>query len=190
MSTKRLPTHQRREQLADAALRLLTTEGTPALTVKRIAAEVGISDGAVFRHFTDKAALLDAAVERFASSLPAPPDAALPAVERLGRFFVSRTQSVQAQPEILGLALNDRLQEVVGDKSAERLRDVMQRSFAFVVTCLVQAQHEGALAAGCDPRVAAWMITGAMRGAARHGHDPEDAWRDVSRLLFADRSSP
>lgn len=190
MTTKRLPTAQRREQLADAALRLLTAEGSPALTVKRIANEVGISDGAVFRHFSGKAALLDAAVDRFATSLPEFPDAGLPAVERLGLFFVQRATAVQAQPEVLGLALNERLQEIVGEQSAERLRDVMRRSFAFVVGCLTEAQQRGELPPGVEPRVAAWMVTGAMRGAARHGVAPDDAWRDVRRLLFSTTTAP
>jgi AcrR family transcriptional regulator len=180
----RLPTALRREQLADAALSILGSRGAHALTVKEIAAVVGISDGAVFRHFKDKQALFDAAVERFESFLTELPSEALAPIERLGRFVVERVAAVQARPIILALAFNDRLEQVVGPKGAVRVRKQMQESVAFIVRCIVQAQGSGELDAQLAPDVMGWMITGAMRGAARAGADPEQLWIDLHRALF------
>ena len=49
-----------REALLDACLRLLETEGLAAVSLRRVAREAGVSTGAPYHHFADRAALLAA----------------------------------------------------------------------------------------------------------------------------------
>lgn len=49
-----------RERLCEAAARILVEEGEGALSMRRLAAEVGCSPMAPYRHFTDKQALIAA----------------------------------------------------------------------------------------------------------------------------------
>ena len=49
-----------RERLCDAAARIFVEEGEAALSMRRLAAEVGCSPMAPYRHFADKAALIAA----------------------------------------------------------------------------------------------------------------------------------
>lgn len=58
----RLPTAQRRAQLADAAGRLFRLHGFHHVSMADVAAAVGITAPALYRHFTDKQELLAAAV--------------------------------------------------------------------------------------------------------------------------------
>ena len=64
-----------RERLCDAAARLFVQEGEAALSMRRLAAEVGCSPMAPYRHFADKAALIAAvraaAFTRLADTLEA-----------------------------------------------------------------------------------------------------------------------
>ncbi len=46
MASKRLPTAERRPQIAEAALRIISTMGVRRLTSAALAQEVGIADGA------------------------------------------------------------------------------------------------------------------------------------------------
>jgi AcrR family transcriptional regulator len=55
---KRENTEVRQQQIIDAAGRLIFKYGSEHLTVKRIAAEVGISEAAIYRHFTSKKSIL------------------------------------------------------------------------------------------------------------------------------------
>jgi AcrR family transcriptional regulator len=48
----------RQQQIVDAARILIFKYGSEHLTVKRIAAEVGISEAAIYRHFTSKKSIL------------------------------------------------------------------------------------------------------------------------------------
>jgi len=53
-----------RERILDAVERIVTTEGLPTLTMRRIGTELGVDPTAVYRHFRNKEALLDALAER------------------------------------------------------------------------------------------------------------------------------
>ena len=58
MVKKRKSTEIRQQQIVDAAGRLIFKYGSEHLTVKRIAAEVGISEAAIYRHFKSKRSIL------------------------------------------------------------------------------------------------------------------------------------
>ncbi|MFC9363528.1 TetR/AcrR family transcriptional regulator [Rhodococcus sp. NPDC057014] len=55
---RKLPADQRRAQLIEAALTIAAEQGIAALTVRPLAAAVGVSMGVVHYHFTDKDTLL------------------------------------------------------------------------------------------------------------------------------------
>jgi AcrR family transcriptional regulator len=59
----------RRGEILDAAKRLFTQEGFAHATMRRIAAEVGVSPTAIYLHFADKDAILKAIAEDFFSEL-------------------------------------------------------------------------------------------------------------------------
>ncbi|MFE3442896.1 TetR/AcrR family transcriptional regulator [Nocardia sp. NPDC059180] len=55
-----------REVLLEACLRLIETEGIAAVSLRRVAREAGVSSGAPYHHFADRAALLaDLATQGF-----------------------------------------------------------------------------------------------------------------------------
>ena len=58
MAQKREHTEVRRQQIVDAAAILIFKYGSEHLTVRKIAAEVGISEAAIYRHFKSKKSIL------------------------------------------------------------------------------------------------------------------------------------
>ena len=58
MNRKRETTEVRQQQIVDAAQKLIFKYGSEHLTVKRISAEVGISEAAIYRHFKSKRSIL------------------------------------------------------------------------------------------------------------------------------------
>ncbi len=58
MAQKRESTEIRQQQIIDAAAVLIFKHGSEHLTVKRIAAQVGISEAAIYRHFPSKKSIL------------------------------------------------------------------------------------------------------------------------------------
>lgn len=53
----------RREQIADAALKIVVEQGVGAVTVRRVAEAVGISAAALYRHYKNKADILVVVLE-------------------------------------------------------------------------------------------------------------------------------
>lgn len=58
----------RRGQIAEAALAIMATQGVGAVTVRRVAATVGISAAALYRHYLNKTEILQAIMEEHQES--------------------------------------------------------------------------------------------------------------------------
>mgnify|MGYP003819837571 CR=1 FL=1 len=61
--TERMESPLRREQIADAALKIVVEQGVGAVTVRRVAEAVGISAAALYRHYKNKADILVVVLE-------------------------------------------------------------------------------------------------------------------------------
>ena len=57
-----LDTNTRQRQIAETALRILSREGMKGLTVQKVSSELGIVPSAIYRHFRDKGAMVDAVI--------------------------------------------------------------------------------------------------------------------------------
>jgi len=55
---KRQNTFVRQKQIVNAVRRLITKYGSEQITVRRIAKEIGISEGSIYRHFKCKRDIL------------------------------------------------------------------------------------------------------------------------------------
>src|SRR3982751_1523345 len=84
------------EEILDAALALLDQGGAAAVSVRGIAARVGVAPNAVYTYFPDKAAVIKALVERLLS-------------EGNRDVFADRTQPWRRRVEALALELRQRL---------------------------------------------------------------------------------
>jgi len=196
VATKRLPTEQRRAQLAEVALRLLAERGPGGLTLVELGDAVGIADASVLRHFKDKGDIIDAAIELFgrllAEDLPGDIDDPM---RRLGAFFVRRFAKVRERPELMALAYNARLHDAADDDGAALVDAHIARSAQFVHTCVQDAQQRGQVSADVPAQMWVWVLAGLLRGAAQAlpvalagkkelaTMSPERTWELVERMM-------
>jgi AcrR family transcriptional regulator len=89
--TKRQPGDIRRKQIKEAVKEILFSEGMHFLTTKNIARKVGISEGAVFKHFSSKKAIIDDILKDVREQLVEPlrkiASSKKPAPQRLEKFI-------------------------------------------------------------------------------------------------------
>ncbi len=192
MSTPRRPTEERRAQIADAALRIISSRGVHRLTAMELAGEVGIADGTIFRHFKDKKEIVRAAIERLEALLfeGFPPKVDDP-IDRLQAFFVGRLRLVQRLPTVFLAAFSDRLLEAAGD-DAPLVHSIIDRSQRFVRDCLAEAQARRLVGAGLSVDVLTTVVMGTLQSSAFLQHrarrpkaTPEQTWATLEALLRA-----
>ncbi len=152
----------------DAALHLVFAEGLDALTMQRLADEVGASVGSVYTYFPSKGALVAEvqreAIERLAASalvLGADVDravhdlaadvAALTAVAAFGRFWLTASATYPEEMQLLLLLLSDVTQSVPDDE-AGRVIPAAMRLLGLAEDRLRAAADVAALDAGDSGR--------------------------------------
>jgi AcrR family transcriptional regulator len=179
--TPRRSGEARRREIADAALRVIAAEGLGHFTALAIAREVGLTDGALFRHFPTKEAIVDAAIDRVEELLfeGFPPTAGDP-IDRLRAFFSRRVEVIREHPAISRLVASDELARAGSARGVARIASFRRRSTGFVSACLREAEGGGLLAPGVGAEEGAVVVIGALLALA---HSPVAPPREASAAV-------
>lgn len=191
---------ERQVQIVDVAMRIIATKGSRRFTAQLLAAEIGVTAGAIYRHFESMEAIVDAVVERIGVMLfeGYPPEATDP-IARLGLFFRHRARTILTHPDVARLLLSDHLSQAAGPAQAERLEEFKRRSQTFVLGCLREAEENGALSAEISPEASAVIVLGSVlslshaaariAGEARIERLSDEVWSAIERTLRAQSRS-
>jgi len=164
MAEFRRSSKDRQVELTDAALDIISTRGIAALNTRSLAEQVGLSSGAIFRHFDSLDALLDAVVARVEVVLESTyPPAALPAAERLERFVDARSAVAASQFGIVRLVLSEQFLLALPESGSARLSACVRRSHEFVRDCLRDGQETGQFRTDIDADALAVIVMGTIQ---------------------------
>jgi AcrR family transcriptional regulator len=164
----------RREAFIDVAARLVQAKGYEVMSIQEVLDELGASRGALYHYFDGKAALLNAVIERMvddatAALKPVLDDPALPAPEKLNRFFNGIAAWKMERKELL-LAV---LQVWLADENAivrEKFRKALVHRLAPLFEKVIdQGRGEGTFSvasSGPTARVVVSMIIAANDAAS------------------------
>lgn len=181
----------RRREIADAALQVIARHGVGGFTAVAIGHEVGLSDGALFRHFPTKEAIVLAAIDRVGELLfeGFPPEHPDP-LRRLGEFYLRRMRVVRARPEIVRLFASEELSHAAAEDGARRLAEFRRRSSGFVRSCLQEAARRELLAPHVGVDEATLVVMGTLLAVAHARPSPGDStelperlWRQLETFL-------
>jgi AcrR family transcriptional regulator len=190
----------RQKEIVLAARRLIIKRGAEHLTVRSIAAEVGISESAIYRHFSSKQDILclllddiernlidDIDVERKSA------DASLGTVDVVLRHHLSRLEQrrgirFQVIAEIISL----------GDKTLNRRAyDTVQKYIACIRQLLLDGMETGTIRRDIDSTAAATLLFSIVQGVvnvwalSNYGIDPvaqyEPMWQIVRQAIEVPR---
>lgn len=185
--TERMPTEDRQRQIADAALRIIAERGLGRFTTSAIARAVGITDGAIFRHFPSKEAIVMAAIGRVEEILFASmPDPEGDPLERLGGFVQLRARAVRDVPGISRVVFGESLAKAGGKKGAARVDTLKMRSVQYVRDRLKEARREGILVDDVPIDDLVVIVQGAILGMVfgpERKRSPESVWRSLEKLI-------
>lgn len=184
MGAVRRTSEVRQAELTDSALHIIATKGIAALNTRSLAQQVGLSSGAIFRHFPSIDALLDAVVSRVEALLESTlPDASLPPVERLALFIETRSAAVGDQLGILRLVLSDQFLLALPHDGAGRLTHCVQTTRKFLQDCLREGQTSGALRSDLSVETLVPIVMGTVQMMALSGAKGAQRRAEASAVL-------
>lgn len=161
-----MKSEDRRHQIVSAAIDFLADGPPSELSTRAIARRVGVSQPALFRHFTSRDQILKALVAQTRSDLEGIAERVLGAPDgteaQLGLLVRGLLEHVERRPGLPRLVFADAFPGKSGVRADVRALVAMQRA---LVTELVRAgQAEGVLDGGVDASLAAAALLGAVQG--------------------------
>jgi AcrR family transcriptional regulator len=189
----RKPTEVRRREIAEAVLRVIGQQGATSLTAATIAAEVGVTPGAIFRHFTSLDGVLEAAVERAVEQVAATfPDPGAVPVDRLMALAAARIDLFAHNGGIAWLLLSDQVYLTLPEAALAHLDDLVRRSRKFLLEAMRAGAKDGTIRCDVAPEVLLLLFTGTVHaivgtaGVHRRGRQPTPTRvLDALRLLLS-----
>ena len=166
----------RREEIIDASLALLASDGPRALTTGAIAGAVGVSQAAVFRHFPAKSAILVACVEAIGDRIGPAVDAALAEdgtaearLRNVVRAIFHLAETIPAMPT----TMFSREVHAEFPDLREMIRERRRRFADTLAEVLADGAHRGEFSPELDARAGAWLIIGLIHALLLRWHQGE-----------------
>ena len=166
-SAKHLPADERRAVTVEAVISLAAEQNPGEITTAAIAKHMGLSQGALFRHFSSKDAILQAVMEWVAERLLARVDkaarAATSPLAALEAIFMTHIDFVAQHPGVPRMLFGE-LQRA-GDTPAKMMaRTMIDRYGKRLSALLEQGKAQGELAVEVNTAAAATLFIGAIQG--------------------------
>jgi AcrR family transcriptional regulator len=163
----RLTTDERQREIIAAVLALARERGPDAITTQAIADRMGLTQGAVFRHFPDKEAIWLAVFAWVRESLGAAVAAAIEKVDsplaKIERAFLAHVAFIAANPGVPRVMFHEMQYPGVSPVRAE-VRAMITWYHQRLTALFTQAKAAGELPRDLDATLAPVSFIGAVQG--------------------------
>lgn len=167
LTQSRLPTGERQAEIVAAALRLARDISPALITTGDIAAAVGVTQGAVFKHFPTKDAIWRAAMEwvqgQLLANLEQAAQAQPTALQGLAAMFGAHVAFVVTHPGVPRVIFHE-LQQPADSPAKQQVRTMLQAYRKLLLRLLAAGVREGQLPAALDQEAAATLFVGIVQG--------------------------
>lgn len=157
----------RREETVEAVIQLACEHSPEGITTQAIASRIGVTNGALFRHFPDKAAIWRTVFDWLGAQLGLVADAAIAAggtpLEVLERLFHAQVAFVADHPGVPRILFHE-LQRPAGSPLQTLARNIVGGYRERLKTLIRRAKDAGELPLRLDEEVAAVLLVGTVQG--------------------------
>lgn len=163
----RLPTEERQADIVAAALRLARELSPALITTGEIAAALGLSQGAVFKHFPSKDAIWLAAMvsvrEQLLTALDTAASSSSSPLAALAAVFNAHVGFVLAHPGVPRFIFHE-LQKASDSPVKQEVRALLKSYRQLLLRLLAAGAERGELGVDVDPDAAATVFVGLIQG--------------------------
>ena len=165
-------------RILDAAVRVFAAQGYDASRVGDVAKEAGVAYGLVYHYYGSKDAVLEAVFReawgRLLAAVALAEETGEDAAEQLELVVKIVLRSWRDDPDLVRLLVR----EVTRNPHIQDELDEIGQAFATLERMIRRGQADGAFRADLDPKLAAWMLYGALEEVLTGwvlGQLPDDA---------------
>lgn len=167
MSRQRKSHEERKAEIIQGALELVSETGVKEVTAQAIADRIGIAQPTIFRHFKSRDAIFRAAMEWVSKALFAVLEglnqAGGPADERLQKLLSRQLKFVSKQKGLPRLLFSDRL-HLEDPELKATVRRIMDRYIAHLQDIIQSGIDSGEFRKDLDPALTARLIAATIQG--------------------------
>ena len=168
----------KRRQILDAAVRVFARQGYEASPVGDVAKEAGVAYGLVYHYYGSKDAVLEAVFReawgRLLAAVALAEESGENASEQLELVVKIVLRAWRDDPDLVRLLVR----EVTRNPHIQDELDEIGQAFASLERMVRRGQADGTFRAELDPKLAAWMLYGALEEVLTGwvlGQLPDDA---------------
>jgi len=165
--TKHLSGEQRRASTVETVIELASEQNPEEITTTAIARRMGLSQGALFRHFPNKDAILQAVIswvaERLLSRVDKASAKASSPLEALQAVFMAHIDFVASHPGVPRMLFGE-LQRAKVTPAKQMARTLIANYSERVKALIEQGKRKGELDERLDSGAAATMFIGIIQG--------------------------
>lgn len=173
MSTEKISSDIRKEQIIEAALDILSNKDVQKLKIAEIARYLGLAPSALYRHFRNRDAILSAILEhireRLYKNLENVRQTKTNAVDRLQALLFRHAKLIEQNQGIPRIVFSD---EIWGQEKTKRQRmyRIVTGYLAELEDIVLEGQGKGEICRDVDAAVVARMFLGIVQPAALLWH--------------------
>ncbi|MBI2856244.1 MAG: TetR/AcrR family transcriptional regulator [Chloroflexi bacterium] len=159
----------RQHQIIEAAKNLLTSKGMESVTIDAIAEEVGLTEGAIYRHFSSKHQILTLLIDDIEHALLETVSNAkvegAPALENLGRILEAHLSNVEGRRAVSFIVIAEAM-GFDGIGLSPRVSRMLTRYLDFIRNVLEEGIEDGSIRANVGVEAAATAFFGLIQSTA------------------------
>ncbi|HKJ30658.1 MAG TPA: TetR/AcrR family transcriptional regulator [Balneolales bacterium] len=160
---EREPTSVRQEQIKQAVLEIISEDGLHKLSTRNLAKKVGLSEGAIFRHFASKhdiiKGIMDDVTTDLVGSLRDIAYGSLPTDKKLFTYLCTNVKYLQKNRGITILLFSEAAH--FGDKELKaKLNKILTDQKQLVIKMVTDGIYEGSFDKSVDPNDVAMLYMG------------------------------
>lgn len=166
---QKLGTEVRKQQIAQAALNLVSSQGLRGLSIAGIASRVGLVPSAIYRHFKNKEQVIDAILdlirERLLANVKVVTEETGDVLERLRRLLMLHIQLIRDNQGILRVVFSEEVMNGLSGKKA-RVQATVETYLRAVAEIVRRGQEEGVIRVDLEVDSVSVAFLGMIQSAA------------------------
>ncbi len=160
------PLTARQQEIVDAALDIIATQGIQRMTVKNLARALHVSEPALYRHFSSKYGILLAILVHYRQDLielfDRRTESEQSAVEKIGSLYGGMFHSFVERPALSMVIFSEDLFRF-DRRLSQEVSDIIEMTHDRICVILREGVRYGQIRSDVPVKQLAWMVMGTMR---------------------------